>query len=488
MNSLNNKPSTKHRHNITYLQEWGQWERKDGYLVREKRRYSFCGDCGYRKNLRSEEIETVGGNDLQMHPINFLNASEIKIANHILKELYKSNNKKRWNSWKDSLFKKWNFGLVEITIDKLHMHGFIIKRKRKDKTRINHWNLHCILFNEDFMVSIESFLKINKVKKQKWEEVPFPPLSPAGLGNTKILFDLIQTNQKHYNNNGGALIECINGEKLVFPKSSGNAYLKIVRGLHGLYQLTLSERHLFLREFSQEFFGDTKLFSRSDRDKVDRIVGDVEKFGLLQSRNEVLISGNFEWAWNGEIGNSRAIKNYLALPRDMVSEIKLTQWQGKKLLIIENQDLFISVAKGNVLNKNEWIILFGSGYLSAEEYTIIRELIPLGLQQIYFWCDLDPYGFLIADNFIKNTNTNIPIYLFGFNSNWFSKLPVYKELLQTDKSEIDKLLKEDIPFQIKAVLFMMKETGFKGEQEYFINFLDRKTFEKTILAESIKLN
>ena len=104
MNSLNNKPSTKHRHNITYLQEWGQWERKDGYLVREKRRYSFCGDCGYRKNLRSEEIETVGGNDLQMHPINFLNASEIKIANHILKELYKSNNKKRWNSWKDSLF------------------------------------------------------------------------------------------------------------------------------------------------------------------------------------------------------------------------------------------------------------------------------------------------------------------------------------------------------------------------------------------------
>ena len=367
------------------------------------------------------------------------------------------------------------------------MHGFIIKRKRKDKTRINHWNLHRILFNEDFMVSIESFLKINKVKKQKWEEVPFPSLSPAGLGNAKILFDLILTNQKHYNN-GGALIECTNGEKLVFPKSSGNSYLKIIRGLHGLYQLTISERHLFLKEFSQEFFSDTKLFSKSDRDKLDRIVGGIEKFGLLQSRNEVLISGTFSWEWDGEIGNSMAFKNYLALPRDMVSEIKLTKWQGKRLLIIENQDLFISVAKGNVLNKNEWIILFGSGYLSTEEYTVVGELISLGLQQIYFWCDLDPYGYFIADNFIKNTNTNIPIYLFGFNSNWFSKLPVYKELLQTDKSEIDKLLKEDIPFQIKEVLFMMKETGFKGEQEYFINFLDRKTFEETILAESIKLN
>lgn len=488
MNLSSDKPSIKHRHSITYLQEWGQWGRKDGYLVREKRRYSYCEDCGYRNDLRSEEIETVGSNNHQIHPINFLNASEITIANHILKELYKSDNKKRWSSWKDLLYKKWNYNLVETTIDKLHMHGFIIKRKRKDKSRINHWNLHSIMFNGDFTESIENFLKIDKEKKRKWEEVPFPPLTPPGSSHAKVLFDLIQTNQKHYKSNSGKFLECINGEKFVFPRSSGKAYLKIIRGLHGLYRLTITERHLFIREFSQEFFGDTKIFSKSDRDKLERIVGGVEKFGLLQSRNEVLISGNFSWEWNGEIGNSMSIKNYLALPRDMVSEIKLTKWQGKRLLIIENQDLFISVAKSNVLNQYEWIILFGSGYLSAEEYTIIRGLISLGLQQVYFWCDLDPYGYLIADNFIKVANTHIPTYLFGFNTNWFSKLPIYKELLQTDQSEIEKLIKQDIPFQIKEVFFIMKETGFKGEQEFFANLLDRKTFEKSILAESIKLN
>ncbi|MDQ0157395.1 Wadjet anti-phage system protein JetD domain-containing protein [Robertmurraya andreesenii] len=488
MNSLNNTPSSKHRHKLKYINEWGTWKKKNGLHIREKIRYSVCENCSYHNKLRTHEIETVGLNKRQINPSQFLTVLEIKVAKIILKDLYKSGNKKRWSSWKETLYKKWSFTIIEKTMDKLHTHGFLIKRQKKDPSRINQWDIHHVYYNEKMTESIEAFLGINSKKIFHWEENPFPPLVPPSSNNAKTLSDLIYVNQKHHEHSSNYVIEGVDKAKMIFPRTSKGVYLKLIRGIWGLYQLSNTGRQLYLKEFSQEFFHDTKTFTKSDRDKLDKIVNGVERFGLYQARNEVLISGAFQWKWNGTKGNSLAIKGYLPLPRDMIAEMEITQWAADKLLIVENQDLFINIAKRNLLNNNDWAILFGSGYISSEEEIIISEAVKLGLKCIYFWCDLDPYGFLIADHFQKKANLPIPIYLFGFNTNWFSKLSIYKELTKIDKEELQQLLNEDLPFQIKELLFLMKETGYKGEQEFFSNLIKKSTFEKEVVAESIRLS
>jgi 5S rRNA maturation endonuclease (ribonuclease M5) len=486
-NTLNNTANSAHRHKLRTFQEWGEWDEVDGFLIRNRQRWSSCIDCSYKNELKILEKQSTGHNNMKVHPKHFLSNIETTVAQTILKELYVSNNSKRWSSWEESLNKIWEYTLVSTTIEKLHTHSYVIKHHRKNKERINSWELSGISYNNNYIDMVEDFLNVKTKEKHAWEETPFPSIASPLSTKGRLLYDLILTNKALYLHEDKNLLIGLDQETIIFQLQSISLYYKMVRALYGLYLLTLEGRRLYLKTFSQEFFGDTKVFTRQDREKLNKLVGETEKFGLLPSRDEILLYGDFKWKLNGFIGHSLSFKDYIPIPRDMIAKIALENWNGKRLLIVENQDLFISLAKGHFLHNGDWSILLGSGYMSSEELAIIKQTIPLGLKEVYIWCDLDPYGYMIAKDFIKKFNANVPVYLFGFNQKWFTKLSIYKELTSEDNNELSRLLKQTLPGEIKDTLSLMKDTGFKGEQEYFANLINQNSFEQHLLSDRIEL-
>lgn len=491
MNISSKMHISNHKHSYSYTIIWGPFLKRDGSYIREKFNVKRCNECNYEKRLFTGDWETFGLKSFNNSLSDFFKDKHEKIAKKILVDLLKSNNNKRWSSWKTSLLKTFNYESIYHTITTLNELGILIIRYRKNNTRIEHHDIIHLYYNEEYTREIKTFINVAEPVLPFWAKDPFPKIKMVPTKPESIQIYKILTTQKHlYESDNIAVLENDAGQKIVSSIDSGLAYFRLIKCLYGLIDLIEKSKTESVKTFSQQIFSDTKVLTKNDIKKLKNLLGDTIVSSILRSNfEEILVSANFLWEFCGNIGNSNAFKEYIPIPREMIYDIALLSWNAPHLLIVENQELFYNIVKEQLLNRNDWGVLLSYGFLSSGEEMMIARASKYQLRNIFIWPDLDPYGFEIAKNIADKfaPYSNLRIFLYGFLENDFESLPVHKKMAPLDIQKVDQLLKMKLDPQIHRTLLKMKDTRLKGEQEIMIKSINKGTFENCILKTSIPL-
>ncbi|KIV58378.1 hypothetical protein AM501_28585 [Aneurinibacillus migulanus] len=484
--------SNKCQHNYRLRQKWEPFKKTGSHCQRYKIRWSECIFCCKRNFLQSHEREIYGTKGFYGKITDVIENYYQEHAKVLLTGLYKGNNNKHWNNWKNSLLKLYDYQTIMDTISQLHAYGILIKREEKDKDRATYWRITKVYYNEAFLEDIKLFIGISKNEEPHWIKRPFLDFStkPSTKLGREIQIILLEQ-KRQYELTGKASIIGVHDVEVVSSSKSKKGYLKLIKILYGLYENVEHSYKMHWKRFSQRVFGDTKAISTNDKKRVELLLGkDLSSYGIIPERDEVIVSGDFTWNWHGFQGTSRAIMNYIPFPRDMIHEMNITSWRTPFLLIIENQDLFFSVVKQNLLDRTQWSILLGRGYITSKELYFIIQACKLCLKKVYVWPDIDPYGYQIAVDIARKVkNYNVSVNLFGYNKEWFRKSNVYKSLEPLDEKIIGDLLEknDDLPKEVRDVLITMKKNNKKVEQEILIERLESKVLSDWIVKDSTKI-
>lgn len=480
------------KHKFTQIQEWEPFKQLNSKYISYRIRWNICINCNKKNKLKSNERDIYEDRQFKGNISDIINSSSQELAKLILRDLYKNNNNKNWNRWKTNLLKFNDFQSIMDIITSLNEYGILIKRETRDKNRQSErWKITKIYYNQNLLEDIKTFIEIHDTKKSKWMNHPFTlfPKEP-NMKNSKEIKTILLEQKKQYESTGKAIILGLHGVEVISSTKSRKGYIKLIRILYGLFEIIENKNKMYWKTFSQYVFQDTKEVSSSDKKRVKWLFGeDLSEYGIIPERDEIIVRGDFDWRYNEFEGRSRAYKDYLPLPRDMISNMKITSWKNASLLIIENHDLFFSVLKRNDLNYSQWAILYGGGYISSEEINFIEKACKYNLEKIYVWPDLDPYGYLIAYDIARKVKDfGIDVYLFAFNKYWFEKSNAYKSLELIDLKVIDNLLNSyELPKDVQEVLLEMKKRNKKSEQEILIERLENKMLSDYIKNESISL-
>jgi DNA topoisomerase VI subunit A len=480
------------KHKFTQVQEWEPFRKFNSQYISYRIRWNVCINCNKKNKLKSNERELYGDRRLKGNISDVINISSQELAKLILRNLYKNNNNKRWSNWRTNLLKFNDFQSIIDTITLLNEYGILIKREARDKNRQSErWKTTKIYYNDDFLEDIKTFIGIQDTDNSDWMNRPFASfLKEPKMKKSKEIKIILQQQKKQYESEGKAAILGLHGVEVISSTKSRRGYMKLIRILYGLFEIIENKNEMHWKTFSQYIFKDTKEISSSDKKRVKLLFGeDLSEYGIIPKRDEIIVRGDFDWIYNECQGKSRAFKDYLPLPRDMISNMKITSWKNTFLLIIENHDLYFSVLKRKDLNYSQWAVLYGGGYISSEKVKFIRKACKYNLKKIYIWPDLDPYGYLIALDIAKKVKSyDIDVYLFGFNKHWFEKSDVYKSLELIDLKVIDNLLNTNkLSKDVREVLLEMKKRNKKSEQEILIERLENKMLSDYIKNESVSL-
>lgn len=480
------------KHDYKLRQEWEPFRETGSHSQRYKVRWNECIFCCKKNFLQPYERETYGTKSFHGKITDSIESAYKEYAKALLIELYKRNNNKHWKKWKNNLLKLYNYQIIMDTISQLNAYGILIKREKKDRDRATYWEITKVYYNEIFLEDIKSFIGISENEESYWIKRPFPdfrtrPSTKLGSSIQTILLE----QKRQYELTGKASIIGSHDVEIVSSSKSKKGYLKLIKILYGLYENIEFNHQMHWKRFSQRVFGDTKEISANDKKRVELLLGkDLSSYGIIPERDEVVVSGDFAWTWNGFQGTSRALMNYVLFPRDMIREINITSWKAPFLLIIENQDLFFSVVKQNFLDRTQWSILLGRGYIASEELYFVTQACKQCLKKLYIWPDIDPYGYQIAVDIAKKVKDyDVAVKLFGYNKYWFQKSNIYKSLEPLDKKVIEDLLKknEGLPKEVRDILIMMKNSNKKVEQEILIERLGDKPLSDWIMNDSTKI-
>ncbi|MGE7696698.1 hypothetical protein ACQKNC_21830 [Lysinibacillus sp. NPDC094177] len=487
MSTLQNEmPFNLCDHSYSQKTEWSAFEIVGDYFVSIRRRWSECRICCKQKVLSPKEREIYGIQEFRSCMKDLLNEEEQPVAVSLLSKLLKGNNNKHWESLKKNLLQEYPFDMVDGVIETLNTHGILIYKEEKVPLG---WKIKQIKYNEKYLDDIRIFVGWTPSDIPIWISCPFPSLPLPKTINGKKLYELL-LEQKHliFQNVKSVIFDTVGNE--VVSSSSVKSYFKFIRILYGLYENVEQKRREYWKTFSQQVFGDTKTIRANDKKRIQQYLGaNLEDYGIITERSEVVLSGEFTWVYDGHNGTSLAFKDYTAFPRDMINEIKITSWAPYSMLIIENPALYFSVAKSKLLYNKEWSIILGNGFISSQEMSIVYQACELGLKEVFIWPDLDPYGLQIAQDISKKLKgQDVSVYLFGYTVEWFERVSVYKPLEPYDIEVINKLLsKENLHEKISTVLVKMIETGKKAEQEILFSDLFKRDFCQHLFTESISL-
>ena len=211
-----------------------------------------------------------------------------------------------------------------------------------------------IKYNPIFEKDIMIFIGLPDEQLPEWITNPFPPLLIPTTRKSRFLSILLQEQKVMFQNSKGGIIQNpLTKEVVLASSSSAKGYLQ-TRMMYGVYENVEQNRKEYWKTFSQRIFGDTKVINKIDKQRFEQLFGkNLEEYGIISERTEVILSGDFTWLYNGHINTSLAFKDYITLPRDMVYEMKIRSWGSSSLLIIENPALFFSVVKSQLLNTIE---------------------------------------------------------------------------------------------------------------------------------------
>jgi len=473
-------------HSFFQRNEWSEYEKTGDYYVSTRRRWSECSKCHKQNVLIPKERQTYGIRVLHSNMKDLLNEDELPVAVNILSELIKGNNNKRWVLLKKKLLQSYPFVLLDSAMEKLHLYGILIFKEEKE-TLI--WKIKQVKYHEKYIDDIYKFVGKTTLDIPIWMSNPFLSLSPPKTMHGEKLYKLLLEQKKLLTQNSEAIIIDALGKQIV-SSSTRKGYYKFIKILYGLYENTEQQRKEYWKIFSQRVFGDTKVIQMNDKKRIQQFFGtELEYFGIISERSEVVLSGEFTWEYEGHSATSLAFKDYIAFPRDMIKEMKLISWTPSSMLIIENPDLYFSVTKSKLLLNKKWSILLGSGFISSQEMSLVYQACGVGLKEIFIWPDLDPYGLQIAQDICRKLKgQEVSIYLFGFTEEFFEQVGIYIPLEPYDIDAINKLLNQGrLQGEICKVLKKMKEEGKKAEQEILFSNLAKKDFCQCLFTESISL-
>ncbi|PLR76548.1 hypothetical protein CU633_15265 [Bacillus sp. V3-13] len=479
------------RHIYKYKNNWGPFEKVDSQFIRLKSEWRECTLCKKKGRIIYRERERYGNKNFLGRIEDFLPEEYREAAIILLNELYKKNNKKIWSRWKKNLFAAFSYETIIETLEALNSYGVVILRERNDKTRISHWDKTHIYYNDKYITDIRYFLGIPVESVQNWLNNPFPLLmNEPTTDNSEKIKTIIMGQKEQYELTGKGVVLGPDEQVVVSSSLSFKGYMKFIRILYGLYENIENNYNVYWKPFSQRIFGNTKEINKADKKRVELIFGkDLSSVGILPERHEVLVSGDLTWELQGAAGTSQAFMDYVPFPAEMIHKMKITSWNTSCLLIVENQDLFLSIVKGKLLDKSKWAILLGRGFLSSGEIHLVIQACIHKTRGIYVWPDLDPYGYQIAEDITRKIKKyNVPVYLFGYNKDWFMKSGIYKPLEKADEKAIDNILVySNLHKDVVEVLSYMKDNGAKAEQEILIDYLDNK-LEHVITKKSISMD
>lgn len=267
------------------------------------------------------------------------------------------------------------------------------------------------------------------------------------------------------------LSKLVKGNKPDYPRERAEKLLPL-----GLFILENNEE-LLERELSIRFFGDTKVFEKSYRAAVCRILeeyGDYQGklFGVSDNREKELIllgehniSANPSYIYvkgEGEftLGNGNVLcitpEYPIAFSSEAISRMKKFSIKSQNVMTIENLTSFHRIHAENTF------YIYLSGYHNTLMKHFIMSLAK-GNPELkwYHFGDLDPDGFCILEH-LKG-ETNIDFEPFHMNLEDLKKYQNYgRKLNEMDRKKADTLMHAGVYY---AELSYMLNENVKLEQE-----------------------
>lgn len=262
-----------------------------------------------------------------------------------------------------------------------------------------------------------------------------------------------------------------NGNKPDYPRERAEKLL-----LLGLFILENNEE-LLERELSIRFFGDTKVFEKSYRTAVCRILeeyGDYheELFGLSDNREKELvllekhnISANPSYIYvKGEgkftLGNGNVLcvtpEYPIAFSSDAIRKMKKIYIKSSQVMTVENLTSFHRIHVENTF------FIYLSGYHNTIKKQFIVSMAQTNPEvKWYHFGDLDPDGFCILEHLKRETGIDFEPFHMGLED--LKKFRDHgKELNEIDRKKAHTLLTAG--FYCRELSYMLDE-NVKLEQE-----------------------
>jgi hypothetical protein len=167
---------------------------------------------------------------------------------------------------------------------------------------------------------------------------------------------------------------------------------QIVSALAGLARLIEDGEVLPERLFSVKYLGHSKRL-RSIRRRLERLAGPLERLGIRDSGQTVLIGGQGILAlYDVKLDLSRF--HYLGLSVDDTLQIREIDFPSGGLLVVENLTPFHACLTG-LSQKHRFMTLWTAGFPGRGVRAIIRRAAEREVP-VRIWCDLDLGGVRIA--------------------------------------------------------------------------------------------
>lgn len=465
-------PCEKGKHLNISRTVWEPFELVHNIFVSQKMRILECTRCGHIRRLSINERRRYGNTHPPISLNEALEGEDFTLTRSLLHSLATSTTRKKWNSWKSKWVETTDYSLFDDCIERLFRWGLVIKQEKKLSFGIQSWELTYIFANRFLESEIMRLLEIE----------------PPSTLSEDTLSDITNRNLNPTSTKGNQIKELV--LKLQSEKQTPST-LRLLKTLLGLFEMVEEQKTMSWKSFSQLYFGSTKALQEHDKVRLRKLLGSkLSEYGIRSSSSRVFISGDFSWEIQGYTNHGLGFLGSLSLPRTMISHMQMMSWKSPHLLIIENKDLFESLVDSQTLNPQKWAILFGKGFLSTEEMSIICHASRFSLNSITIWPDLDPFGLSIALNLKRkliDANISIPVFLFGFTIDWINQIKVKAPLTTTDLEEITRLGNYSLPTSCLQVLEWMRTYNQKHEQEIAFELLNPSTLEMDLFQDRVEL-
>ena len=263
-----------------------------------------------------------------------------------------------------------------------------------------------------------------------------------------------------------------------------------------LIQFILNNQEEFLeRELSIRFFGDTKLFEKSYRATVCKIMekyGDYQDrlFGVSDSREKELIllgehnihanptyvyvRGNGEFLLKNGTVLRLTSENPIAFSAETIQNIDKIVIDNEKAMTIENLASFHRICE------QDTFYIFLSGYHNTLKQHFIKRLAQENPKlRWYHFGDLDPDGYYILEHLKRGTGIDFEPFHMGVDD--LIKFEEYgKKLSEIDRKKANILMDSGLYYR---ELSYMIEKNVKLEQEIIAWELNDKKYVSSAAAD-----
>lgn len=250
-------------------------------------------------------------------------------------------------------------------------------------------------------------------------------------------------------------------KKVKYFEEDIEAYKKLIAVVEEVFKI---EQEIFIRDFSINFFKDSKEFEKIEG-KVKSLIyeyGDfpekdsiLEELNIIKTPTYVSVKGSGILQIGAQFIDLSKISGDIALSSITLADIKGIQVIGNKVVTIENLTSF------HTFNDQEALVIYLGGFHNSIRRKFLKQIHQDNPDSAYFhFGDIDAGGFYIFEHLRKMTG--IPFETYAMNITTLLKYKDYwKELTANDKIRLSKLN----GMEYKEVILFMLENNCKLEQE-----------------------